>query len=232
MKVETIGKLLIAAGVIFLLYAMSMPVSLGDSGIINIHLISQRQNNLLFGGLLFLTGIILFAVFKLKQTKEESDDAEKLLQERTEKAKVLVGSTLQKSSEGASLAAKSVVEKMDHGKLSILIRAGTGIFIGLNIGQAVLHFVGWMLWLYTDNFIEPHGELLIVVAAVVVCTLYAFRKISTLKVLIHLVVGLVVLAMASALIGHSLQSAKREQCEKATFVSNICLEVLYGQKTR
>lgn len=232
MKVETIGKMLIALGVVILLYAMSMPVSVGDSGIVNIHLISERQNTLLFGGLMFLAGIILFAVFKMKQTKEEGDLAEKLHQERAEKAKVLVSSALQVSAQGASQITKSVSEKVNRGPLSILMRGGTGIFVGLMFSQTVLRFIGWMLWLYTDNFLEWYGEISVTAAVIVVFTVFAFRMTSTLKVMALLFVGAFVLGVTLELIGHSLQRTKREECEKATFVSNKCMEVLYGQTTR
>nr|WP_315489937.1 hypothetical protein [uncultured Rhodoferax sp.] len=69
MKVETVGKLLIAAGALVFVYAQTMSVSIDDSGIANIHLMAERQNAVIFGGFLFLAGVILYAVFKLKQTK-------------------------------------------------------------------------------------------------------------------------------------------------------------------
>ena len=66
MKVETLGRLLIAAGGLVWIYAKNMSVTIDGSDIVNIHLISEKQNTLLLGGILFLAGIILFAVFKLK----------------------------------------------------------------------------------------------------------------------------------------------------------------------
>lgn len=71
MKIGTIGKTLIAFGVIFLLYALNMSVSMPESDVVNLHMISERQNMFMIGGLLFIGGIILFAVTKLKQTDEE-----------------------------------------------------------------------------------------------------------------------------------------------------------------
>lgn len=71
MKIQTVAKLLIAVGLVLTLYALSMPVSNGYSGVVNLHLMNQKQNTLIFGGLLFISGIVLFAAFKIKQTKEE-----------------------------------------------------------------------------------------------------------------------------------------------------------------
>ena len=73
MKLRTVGKLLITFGVAVVLHALNMPVSIGNSDVINLHLMNERQNTLIIGGLIFIAGIVLFATFKIKQTKEETD---------------------------------------------------------------------------------------------------------------------------------------------------------------
>lgn len=89
MKIQTVGKLLIALGVLIIFHAWNMPVSNGYSGVINLHLINRQQNTLIFGGLLFISGIVLFAAFKIKQTKEEekfdSEASEAIKQKTAEK---------------------------------------------------------------------------------------------------------------------------------------------------
>lgn len=70
MKIETMGQMLIALGALVMLYAqLAMPVSFPGANVVNIQLISERQNALIIGGMMFLAGIVLFAVSKLKQTK-------------------------------------------------------------------------------------------------------------------------------------------------------------------
>ncbi|MEY2860487.1 MAG: hypothetical protein RL392_945 [Pseudomonadota bacterium] len=71
MQIGTIGKALIAISAILMLYALSMPVSMEGSSIVNIHLLSRQNNTLIISGVLFVGGIALFSVFKMKQTKEE-----------------------------------------------------------------------------------------------------------------------------------------------------------------
>jgi NADH:ubiquinone oxidoreductase subunit 6 (subunit J) len=75
MKLQTVAKLMIAIGVAVVLYALSMPVSIGYSEVVNIHLMNERQNTLIIGGLMFIAGIVLFATYKVKQTKEEANAA-------------------------------------------------------------------------------------------------------------------------------------------------------------
>jgi hypothetical protein len=76
MKNHRIGNILIAIGAVVIIYAFNMPVSIDNSGIVNIHMMSQRQNTLIFGGIIFLAGIILFAAYKQKQTKEDEIQAQ------------------------------------------------------------------------------------------------------------------------------------------------------------
>ena len=71
MSTKSIGITLIVLGALIMIFSRLMEVTIGDSGIVNINLLSEKQNTLIFGGLIFLAGIILYAAFKSKQTKEE-----------------------------------------------------------------------------------------------------------------------------------------------------------------
>lgn len=152
MKIQTAGKLLIALGVLTIFYAWNMPVSNGYSGVINLHLMNQKQNALIIGGVLFISGIILFATFKIKQTKtEERLDAEAL--------DTLKQKTSEKLTEGLSngrRAAKMLFERIsdkdgqpvvawnDHR----IARITTGIFVGVCISGALGD-----LFLYRHSFL-------------------------------------------------------------------------------
>jgi hypothetical protein len=50
---------------------MDVTVGYGSDRVANIHLISQQQTLMMFGGFIFLGGLILFAVARIKQTPED-----------------------------------------------------------------------------------------------------------------------------------------------------------------
>lgn len=66
MKIQNYGKIIALIGVAMVLFSQFMPISIDGSGVINFHLMSKQQNMLLFGGLVFVAGIILYAVSKIK----------------------------------------------------------------------------------------------------------------------------------------------------------------------
>jgi hypothetical protein len=68
-----IGKILIVVGAIMVLYAFNMRVALEGSEVVNMHLLSNRQNITIFGSILLLAGVVLFATNRTR-TKEENDD--------------------------------------------------------------------------------------------------------------------------------------------------------------
>jgi hypothetical protein len=224
MKVETMGRVLIAIGALVMLYAqLAMPTALPGADIVNIGLMSERQNTLILGGLFFLAGIVLFAVFKMKQTKEDTEIEEAQQRERIAKAK----DAIQATSVEASQAAKSAVEKLNQGALSASIRVGTGILAGLFVGAGAFNLVSEVVWLYTDNFIEGYAEMPVILAAIGLATAYAFRKIPTLKVVAHLVGGAAVIFVAASVAGSFIHTAKITECEQATFRTKKCSEILY-----
>jgi len=121
MKLQTIGKLLIGIGVVVVIYALIMPVSVGSSGLVNIHLLNERQNTLIIGGLLFIAGIILFATFKIKETKEEADDAS----ERLVKLKIDQNERIERTGESIRVYLKQfwpevIAAWKDHGFARLL----------------------------------------------------------------------------------------------------------------
>lgn len=59
----------IAVGAVFICYAMFMNTTVG--GMHNIGLLQERQIYMMLGCALLLAGVVLFAVFKIKQTPEQ-----------------------------------------------------------------------------------------------------------------------------------------------------------------
>jgi len=201
MKVETMGRVLIAIGALVMLYArLVMPIALPGADVVNIHLISERQNTLALGGLLFFAGIVLFAVFKMKQTKEEGEQEAALQRERTDQAKALAGAVMQKTSEGASVAAKSVVESLDGGALAKIIRVAIGLVAGAFCGAQIAFISAALVDRFTDNILEPWGAYIMVGITAIIGIAYAFRKVGILKVAAHFAVAVVVLSVVNAIV--------------------------------
>ncbi len=73
MSIRTTSRLMIAFGLVMLFVAIGMDTTVGSgySRVHNMGLISQQQNFLIIGGIIFIAGIVLFATAKLKQTPDE-----------------------------------------------------------------------------------------------------------------------------------------------------------------
>lgn len=55
------SKLLMTLGVLIILFALNMSVSIDGANIVNLNLVSDRQNYIIIGCVAFISGIILFA---------------------------------------------------------------------------------------------------------------------------------------------------------------------------
>lgn len=62
MPIKTLARLLIAIGLIMMVYAMNMDVSVGSY--FNLHKASQQSNTLMLGGMFFLAGIIVLVTVR------------------------------------------------------------------------------------------------------------------------------------------------------------------------
>ena len=73
MSLKALGKLFIGIGLVLLVYGLTMDtsVSTGYGRVVNLGLANDRLMFILIGGFVFVGGIILYAVFKAKQTKED-----------------------------------------------------------------------------------------------------------------------------------------------------------------
>ncbi len=115
MSLKTLGKLFIGIGLLLLVFGLAMDtsVSTGYGRVVNIGLANDRFILVVSGGVLFIGGVALFAVFKAKQTKEdeatEQAEADRKREER--KAQVL------ETSKGisAKFAKDNLVWRLAHG---------------------------------------------------------------------------------------------------------------------
>lgn len=67
----SMGRVLIAIGIFIMIYTRVMSVSLVGSDVVNIHLLSERQNFLMIGLAIFLAGVVWEAVRALKPKSKD-----------------------------------------------------------------------------------------------------------------------------------------------------------------
>lgn len=223
MKIETMSRALIVIGALVMLYARkAMPIALSGADVVNIQLMSERQNTLMLGGLIFFAGIVLFAVFKMKQTKEDAEREEKQQQVRVERTKAAI----QNTSEGAIHATKSMLDQLESGKLSIAVRLIGGVVCGgilaFNLPSVVL--------LSIPTLTDPDFRTIwiaIGTAAFVAAIAYAFLGAGTKKTVMRLVVIAVISVVAHQAIQWDVSSV-REDCFNDAVLTDHCREIRFG----
>ncbi len=131
MKIQTVGKLLIAVGLVVFIYALNMPVSSGYSGIVNLHLMSERQNALIISGFVILSGVILYAVFKVRQTKEEERQDAKELNEVKQKFRENIQDGRQVAQNFYNRFIDANGERVNPFRDHPVARAITGLYVGV-----------------------------------------------------------------------------------------------------
>lgn len=146
MKIGTLGKTLILLSVMILLYALNMAVAMPGSDIVNIHLISERQNMIIIGSMFFIGGIILFSVGKLKQTDDENAKEKYQKIKNTEKEQELENMHSH-SMRSETTILSSIVSLWrrffvgpDDGVKSISVRLAIGVCVGVIATLAVHYF--------------------------------------------------------------------------------------------
>ena len=211
MKIKTMSKLLIALGMLVMLYALfAMPISLPDTDIVNIHLISERQNTLLFGGLLFLAGVVLFATFKVKQTKEEEESAVLLTKKTSEEVSASLDIALKQIKKIVGIEGVHINAWSDHR----VARIANGIFVWLCQSISLANTINGYEWIilipivFWLSFIPRIASSVILrlqilnIAAIAGVCFYTYRYGSMLGN--HIVYGLVFVVMIGGVVAMNL----------------------------
>lgn len=103
-------KILVAAGLLLLMVAMGMSttVAVGNGREVhNIGLQHQQTVLLILGSVLFLAGVMIFGVMKLKQTPEEEASEKERLRASTKELESRIQEEMERWSGGPSPAARS-----------------------------------------------------------------------------------------------------------------------------
>lgn len=235
MKVETMGRVLIAIGALVMLYAqLAMPISLPGAGIVNIHLISERQNILMLGGLFFIAGIVLFAAFKMKQTKEDELVAGQKADELSEAVKVQAVEIGKKGANGLSWVSNYLKSKGGTWQSNIA-RLSFGIMVGVFVHDLTRPLIYSILSNHFDGLISDSSELpyelpaLIAETALFAVLIYSFRSKPTLMVLRNVLLSYVCLAGISKLYGYLILGYFRQWLEQdvASIIATVLLAVIF-----
>lgn len=127
MKLRVIATILMSLGLYVMLKSWNMSVSIDDSGIVNFNLMNQRQNGLILGGIAFMAGIILFATYKIKRTRQ--DDIDEI--ERNKKG---LADLKKQTADGVSFLSKlngTLVDEMNSFRDAFFTRLLVGIVAGI-----------------------------------------------------------------------------------------------------
>lgn len=147
MKVGTIGKVLIALGVALMLYALNMPVSLPGAPIVNIHLMEERRMAITLGGMLFLGGIVLYAVFKLKLSKDDEKLIEAESRRKREQLAEMQKGAVQKADAASRATQSYVAGYLNAEKDMTAARWRAGIFVSICLFLPGVFVLEWLVLL-------------------------------------------------------------------------------------
>lgn len=186
MSQKNIGMGLIVFGIFVFLFAFSMSVSVEGSNVVNLNMISERQNTITLGGVVFLAGIILFALAKLKQTEAE-DEIEKAKQHaRSENARKMLDEV---KTAGTDFSDKS----------SVVWSKARSFFMTGNdnvVGRVVVGlFVGSCVWFLSNLVFYVEISWFVFFAFAFA---YSMRSIQSSNVILHLLTLNVIAILLSA----------------------------------
>lgn len=142
MSLKALGKLFIGIGLVLLVYGLTMDtsVSTGYGRVVNLGLANDRLMFILIGGFVFVGGIILYAVFKAKQTKEDevTEQAEDDAKRAERKAQALEAS----KAISAKIAKDFVIQRLAHALgIAFLVSFMSQPSMRLSAGLEVLFYV-------------------------------------------------------------------------------------------
>lgn len=115
MSLKALGKLFIGTGLALLVYGLAMDTSVasGYGRVVNIGLANDRLMFILIGGFIFVGGVILYAVFKAKQTKEDEISEQEEADARNAERKAQALETSKAMAE--KVAKDNVIWRLAHG---------------------------------------------------------------------------------------------------------------------
>jgi len=133
------AKIVIAVGVLLMIYARHMDVTY--MGVVNLHKLSQQNTMMMFGGFIFLGGLILFAVARIKQTKEDEAEEKADSEEAAEARKKKAEEAIAKGTKTASSFVEKISSHFSAPQDMRSARLATGLFVGLTLSLSAAVFI-------------------------------------------------------------------------------------------
>lgn len=131
MNQKTFSKLVAFSGFLMMVIGFSMDTTVqsGIGRIVNLHLISQQNILIMFGGFMFLGGLVLYSVIRVKQTAEDEAKEEAEIENTIKKRKLLASSFIARI--GTHFSNPSDMR---------LGRLATGLIVGFTLSLVPLAF--------------------------------------------------------------------------------------------
>lgn len=137
------GAFLMATGIL-----MDVTVESGYGSVVNLHKVSQQQALLIVGGIVFMSGILVFGFWRRKLTAEDENKARLIAKERQDKL-VEVAGKASRGIEGIFVGLRALFISKGEGFGKIILRVLTALFSVWIIqyygpGVLYLHFGIWV----------------------------------------------------------------------------------------
>lgn len=126
------ARLMTVGGLLLMFYAKHMDVTY--SGVVNIHLMSRQNTLLMIGGFLFLGGIILLAVARMKQSPEDDAKEKADSDKAAEAVKLKTEEAVNRGSKAASSFWDGIRSHFSNPQDMRTARLTTGVLVGLTLG--------------------------------------------------------------------------------------------------
>jgi hypothetical protein len=186
MKMKSLSWMLIIIGIVTIIYAMNMDVSVGygSDRVFNLHKGSQQNNLLMLGGFIFVGGLILFGFSKTRQTPEDEAKEEA---ENGEWAREIWGTI--KNVSGWNWLSKHFSAPKDMRQMRLIVSLFTGVSLGFVSGSlfsltaGIIAFAAIGLLAYRDIPARQALQKLLAACAVlcVLHTIWIYSMLTTLS---------------------------------------------------
>ena len=199
------SRFLIALGVIIILIAFNMKVSVRGADVINFNMVAERQNFLLVGCVMFIAGIILYAATNQNKTRN-FQNAEENNEENGELKLLLTKYGMVATK--VSKIWKHIIGHFSRPDDSRIVRTLTGLFVGACLALPVSAIIfgstldsaadieSASMWL---AFIEPSSMWLAFI--VFACMWLAFRPIPASQAIRPLLATNAILYLIPVILG-------------------------------
>ncbi len=178
----------IVFGAILVLYSLSMDttVASGYGRVHNLSKASHQQNLLILGGFVFIAGIILFSLYRLKQTPEKE-----LEENKEEEAKAAeLSEKFDHAKETVITGTQEILHSISPSKDNLLWRSFVGLYVGVCNFSFPFIFSTWLLEIKPEAKIQSLMGFFVLLGFIgfVASLIYSFARLPAFQVMKHLLI--------------------------------------------